>query len=104
MDKTITIAISVLALIIIAGIAVVFSGILVQQDTLPNDGGGATDTLYFFYGTECAHCHDVMPFIENMTKKYPEANIQVLEVWHNETNERLYAGKCSSRCDYVWRS
>ena len=31
-----------------------------------------------------------MPFIENMTKKYPEANIQILEVWHNKTNEQLY--------------
>lgn len=91
MDKTITIAITVLVLIIIAGIAVVFSGIPVQQDTLLKTGGGApTDTIYFFYGTECPHCHDVMPFIENMTQKYPEANIQVLEVWHNETNERLY--------------
>jgi len=91
MDKTITIAITVLALLILGGIAVVFSGIPVHQGTLPKDSGGVpATTIYFFYGTECPHCHDIMPFIENMTKKYPDANIQVLEVWHNETNERLY--------------
>ena len=91
MDKTIKIAITALAIVFIAGIAVVFFGIPVQQDALPKDGGGVpTDAIYFFYGTECPHCHEVMPFIEDMTKKYPDANIQVLEIWHNETNEQLY--------------
>jgi cytochrome c biogenesis protein CcdA/thiol-disulfide isomerase/thioredoxin len=91
MDTTIKIAITALALVFVAGIAVVFFGIPVQQDSHLNDDGGVpTDAIYFFYGTECPHCHDIMPFIENMKKKYPDAHIQVLEVWHNETNEQLY--------------
>ena len=24
-------------------------------------------TVYFFYGEECPHCHDVMPFIRNLS-------------------------------------
>ncbi len=43
-------------------------------------------TVYFFYGEECPHCHTVMPFIQNLSKKYPEVNFQILETWHNTTN------------------
>jgi thiol-disulfide isomerase/thioredoxin len=51
---------------------------------------GSGEPVYFFYGEECPHCHVVMPFIANLSKKYPEANIQVLEVWHNQTNRETY--------------
>jgi len=46
---------------------------------------------YFFYGEECDHCHDVMPFIINMSRKYPEANITILEIWDNESNQETVA-------------
>ncbi|MDD1700610.1 MAG: thioredoxin family protein [Methanoregula sp.] len=46
-------------------------------------------TVFFFYGEECPHCHNVMPFIHNLSKKYPEVNFQILETWHNETNNAL---------------
>lgn len=46
-------------------------------------------TVYFFYGEECPHCHNVMPFIQNLTNKYPEVDFQLLETWHNETNQVL---------------
>lgn len=47
-------------------------------------------TIYFFYGDGCAHCDHVMPLVTNLTKKYPDADIQILEVWHNQTNEQIW--------------
>jgi len=46
-------------------------------------------TVYFFYGEECPHCHNVMPFIQNLSKKYPDVGFLILETWHNETNNAL---------------
>ena len=46
-------------------------------------------TVYFFYGEECPHCHNVMPFIQNLSKKYPDVDFRILETWHNETNKAL---------------
>jgi cytochrome c biogenesis protein CcdA/glutaredoxin len=100
MDKIIKIAIAVLTLVVVASLAILVSDIpAAQKDT----GVSAPDSIYFFYGEECTHCHTIMPFIENMTKKYPDANIQVLEVWHNETNMRLYtqANTATGLTDYA---
>jgi thiol-disulfide isomerase/thioredoxin len=46
-------------------------------------------TVYFFYGEECPHCHNVMPFIQNLSKKYPDVDFLILETWHNETNNAI---------------
>lgn len=49
----------------------------------------ADTTVYFFHGAECSHCHDIMPFMNATIKKYPNIKFEVLEVWHNETNNKL---------------
>lgn len=85
MDRTIKIVAAVLAVVVIASIAVLLSGVPVSQKD-----NGTTGTIFFFYGEECIHCHAVMPFVINMTEKYPGADIRILEVWHNETNQQLY--------------
>lgn len=85
MDRTIKIVAAILVVVVVASLAVVFSGTPAQENTFPAD-----TTLYFFYGEECPHCHNIMPFINNMTKKYPDVNIRILEIWHNETNQQLY--------------
>ncbi len=46
--------------------------------------------VYYFYGQGCPHCAKVEPFIENMTKEYPDVDIQILEVWYNQTNQQIY--------------
>jgi hypothetical protein len=84
MDKTIKIVGAVLAVVVVASIGILFFGTPAPKEAV------TTDTIYFFYGEECPHCHKIMPFINNLTAKYPEANIQVLEVWHNQTNARIY--------------
>ncbi|MDD1690103.1 MAG: hypothetical protein LUQ66_05535 [Methanoregula sp.] len=86
MDKTIKIVVAILAVVVVACLAVLVSGTPSHADS----GIPATDTIYFFYGEECSHCHKIMPFIINMTEKYPEADIQVLEVWHNQSNSKLF--------------
>jgi thiol-disulfide isomerase/thioredoxin len=50
----------------------------------------ANVTVYFFYGEECPHCHTVMPFIQNLSKKYPDVDFQILETWHNTTNADMF--------------
>jgi cytochrome c biogenesis protein CcdA/thiol-disulfide isomerase/thioredoxin len=43
-------------------------------------------TVYFFYGTECPHCHNVMPYVESLRDKYPDVSFRFLEIWHDQTN------------------
>jgi thiol-disulfide isomerase/thioredoxin len=92
MDKTLKIAAAVFMAILVAG--VVF--FLVQPQPLGETPSVTVDTsaqsnvtVYFFYGEECPHCHNVMPFIKNLSEKYPDVNFQFLETWHNETKQAL---------------
>jgi thiol-disulfide isomerase/thioredoxin len=92
MDKTLKIAAAVFMAILVAG--VVF--FLVQPQPSGETPSVTMDTsaqrnvtVYFFYGEECPHCHNVMPFIKNLSEKYPDVNFQFLETWHNETNQAL---------------
>jgi thiol-disulfide isomerase/thioredoxin len=83
MDKIIKISAGLFAVIVIASLAVFLAG--------PHQAPPATPAIiYYFYGEECPHCHNIKPFMDNITQKYPEANIQVLEVWHNQTNQQIY--------------
>ncbi len=53
--------------------------------------------LLMFTGTECTHCHEMKPFVEQLEK---EAGVAVtsIEVWHNAANmkklQELDGGKC----------
>ncbi|WAC05429.1 MAG: hypothetical protein OS112_02005 [Methanoregula sp.] len=84
------------AIFIVALIAVAF--VLVQESlqspaivpVVPGTGAGNPLTVYFFYGEECPHCHMVMPLVTNLSSKYPDANIRILEVWHDQANADLY--------------
>jgi len=93
MDKIIRIAAGLFAVIVIACFVAFFAGAS-HHDSLTSSGSPAPvspTTIYFFYGAECPHCHNIMPFINSTLQKYPEANIQVLEVWHNQTNQDIYS-------------
>jgi thiol-disulfide isomerase/thioredoxin len=92
MDKILKIAIALVAIVVVASLAV-FSGILPNVDaSRPSLSAGSVPvnlTVYFFYGAECPHCHNVMPFMEALAQKYPEVIFTNLEVWHNQTNANL---------------
>ena len=59
----------------------------------------SSTTVYFFYGEECPHCHDIRHYVENLSAKYPDVDFQFLEIWHNQTNYAIadamnqYAGE-----------
>jgi thiol-disulfide isomerase/thioredoxin len=92
MDKIIKIFIAVFAIIAVASVAV----LLTTHSTTETASApivtvtGSDSTVYFFYGEECPHCKKIEPFIDNITKKYPDVDIRRLEIWHNQTNEQIY--------------
>lgn len=92
MDNTLKAAAGIFIVILIA--CFVFFFILPRQSAVPplsepNFTVPGNITVYFFYGEECPHCHNVMPFIRNLSIKYPDVNFFILETWHNETNNAL---------------
>jgi len=86
-DKKMRIA-AVLLAVVVLGCAVFFGiHLLNTSPSAPAQGtGSGTLTVYYFYGTECPHCHNVTPYVESLREKYPGVDIQILEIWHNETN------------------
>ena len=88
MDKTIKIAVAVLVAVILGGAILFVSPLMKPAPSMSgneiSDAGKVT--VYFFYGEECPHCHNVMPFIQNLSDKYPDMDLQMLETWHNQTN------------------
>ena len=92
MDNTLKIVAGVFIAILVAG--VVFLLVIPQPSVQTPSAAVDTSvqgnvTVYFFYGEECPHCHNVIPFIQNLSKKYPDVDFQMLETWHNETNQAL---------------
>lgn len=92
MDNTLKIVAGVFIAILVA--CVVFLLVIPQPSgqTPPAEVGPSVQgnvTVYFFYGEECPHCHNVIPFIQNLSKKYPEVDFLILETWHNETNNAI---------------
>ena len=97
MDKIIKIFIAVFAIIAVAAVAFVLathgSTEAAASDAATSSASAiaADDSVvYFFYGQGCPHCAAIEPFMENMTKKYPDVDIRKLEVWYNKTNEQIY--------------
>jgi thiol-disulfide isomerase/thioredoxin len=88
-DTKMRIAIVLLAIAVL-GCAVYFGLPLLKAPAAPSPVTGTSNvTVYFFYGTECPHCHNVMPYVESIRQKYPEVDFRILEVWHNDTNNAL---------------
>ncbi len=44
--------------------------------------------LLMFYGTECPHCHTMVPFVAKLEKELG-VKVDQIEVWHNEENARM---------------
>ena len=92
MDNTLKIFAGVFIAILVA--CAVFFLVIPQQSVQTPSAAKDTSvegnvTVYFFYGEECPHCHNVIPFIQNISKKYPDVDFRILETWHNETNQAL---------------
>lgn len=85
MDKTIKAVGLVLAALLLLIVAVIAIPGLSPFPPAPQE----RVVVYFFYGEECPHCHEVKPLILSLQEKYPDVEFQVLETWHNETNYKL---------------
>jgi thiol-disulfide isomerase/thioredoxin len=89
-DNKMRIAIVLLAIAVL-GCAVYFAiPLLNASPSAPSPGTGSGNvTVYFFYGKECPHCHNVMPYVESLRQKYPDVEFRILEIWHDDTNNAL---------------
>ena len=92
MEKIIRTAVFALAAILIILAAVIavpgLSSAFSSEPTAATPKG--TIIVYFFYGEECPHCHEVKPLVESLQKKYPDVDFQILEIWHNQMNYNLF--------------
>jgi thiol-disulfide isomerase/thioredoxin len=92
MDKNVKIAAG-LVIVVVFVCAIIF--VIPQQTAkIPVAGTGSPlhgkVTVYFFYGEECPHCHNIMPFVKSLETKYPDVDFQFLETWHNQKNQTLF--------------
>jgi cytochrome c biogenesis protein CcdA len=44
----------------------------------------------YFYGDGCEHCEKVRPLIAGLREKYPELQLQELEVYHNTSSQQKF--------------
>ncbi|WP_321505631.1 hypothetical protein [uncultured Methanoregula sp.] len=94
MDKIIKIAACLTAVIVLCVALFFFFPGSLSSGISPESAGSISSgnaTVYFFYGEECPHCHNVMPFVKSLQQKYPNVDFQFLETWHNETNYNFYS-------------
>jgi thiol-disulfide isomerase/thioredoxin len=91
MDRTIVVTIVLFVLVALgAGFMMANSGSEPAKTAVLPISAEDASTVYFFYGEECPHCHKVMPFIQNLSKKYPDFKFRILETWHNDENQALF--------------
>lgn len=94
MDNTLKFAGALVVIVVIGCIAASSAGLISFSGGAPASTTGLTSgnvTVYYFYGEECPHCHAVMPVVVNLSKKYPNVEFHILEIWHNQTNYNLYS-------------
>jgi thiol-disulfide isomerase/thioredoxin len=57
-------------------------------------------SLIFFYGTECPHCHAMVPLIEKL-EHAEHVKVERLEVWHDDKNLAKLEGYDQGKCGGV---
>jgi thiol-disulfide isomerase/thioredoxin len=91
MDKLIKIVVTLFVVIAAASVAYVMYITPSVPAVAPSAASASDNIVYYFYGQGCPHCAKIEPFMENITKKYPDVDIRKLEVWYNQTNQQVYA-------------
>jgi len=46
--------------------------------------------IYMFWGDGCPHCAKAKPFLDDLAKRYPQAELHLYEIWHNDENLALF--------------
>lgn len=71
----------------------VFLALAMAAFVLYAEDASANDVFYFFYSDSCPHCHEAMPFVEELEKERPDITFKKLEVSGNEVNRALFRKK-----------
>ena len=58
------------------------------------------DRKIMFYGTECTHCHEMIPLVEKLEKE-KSIKITRLETWHDSKNAKLLKTYDNGKCGGV---
>ena len=56
------------------------------------------ERFYFFYSETCPHCHEAMPFLEEIEKEFPNIEFRKLEVSQDAANLAIFSKKVE-KCD-----
>jgi len=88
MDRIIKFIVALFVVIAAASAAYLVFAASPASAAAPSDANNSI--VYYFYGQGCPHCAAIEPFMENMTQKYPDVDIRMLEVWYNQTNQQIY--------------
>lgn len=51
------------------------------------------EVFYFFYSSSCPHCHEAMPFVEELEKERPDIEFRKLEVSQSPENLAIFRKK-----------
>ena len=51
------------------------------------------DAFYFFYSASCPHCHEAMPFVEELEKEFADIEFKKLEVSKSPENLAVFKKK-----------
>ncbi len=66
----------------------------IAEDTVPEPSQNVEKVVfYFLYSTGCPHCINAKPFVESLSKKYPQVEFRLLEVTGSEENKYIYYAK-----------
>ena len=71
----------------------VFLALAMAAFVLYAEDASANDVFYFFYSASCPHCHEAMPFVDELEKERPDITFKKLEVSGNEVNRALFRKK-----------
>jgi cytochrome c biogenesis protein CcdA/thiol-disulfide isomerase/thioredoxin len=52
--------------------------------------GEQTVYIYFFWGEGCPHCATAKPILEDLAERYPQVQVESLEVYYVEANRELF--------------
>jgi len=61
--------------------------------TLSAEEAQKTERFYFFYSDSCPHCHEAMPFVEELEKEFPNIEFKKLELSKAPENMAIFNKK-----------
>jgi len=65
-------------------------GVVPGARAYPTINSETGDIVVLYYGTECPHCHEIMPLFDRLEAEHPEWKFKRLEIYHNEMNRASF--------------